>query len=501
MSDDALSPLTITAPDLLAFHRCQRIPYLNRHGSAEDKQDPSAYVGQLRQERQHHQQHIQVQFPGIEVDPTHPEGRSTPALMQQRIHRIYKAHLEVPLPGLETPSNLGDVQLRSQPDGLVWQGSDQDGHYTPVEIRASKRIKPDYELALAFHAFVLGQVQGFTPTTGWLVLQDGAWQTVRLRRWLNRIPTLIQSLGAVVTATEMPDVFMARSRCSLCPWQDFCREHSAQSDPLRLLPGVTRTRHPILVSAGITSIGELAQASVDQLSPLAGLGPKAAVQLVRQAQSTHSQKPVWIRPLEGLEGFDPWPQPVELCFDIEADPHHGVAYLLGVLLIRKGQVIDYHRLMAPDPAQEQQVWESFLTLSEQYPQAPIYHFHAFEVQTCRKLALKHGTAPRRLHRLLKRFVDLHQVVTHGVVLPIESYSLKTIARWLGFEWRLSESGGAQSIFWYAQWLETQDPHFLEWLATYNEDDCRATYRLKQWLAEATPPLALSADLRDLIEPI
>lgn len=486
MTDPAFAPLRLTAIELLAFHRCQRLPFLNRYGDPSHKQDPSDYVIQLRQERQAHQQAIQLQCPGEAVDPDAPEPMAaTQVLMEQRIRRIYN-------PDFEVEAEAFDLRLSSQPDGLFWQGS----HYCPVEIRASKRIKPEYELSLAFHALVLGRVQGITPTTGYLVLKDGSWQSVRLRRWLSWIPSLIQTYRETVGGSgtgaeaEMPDVFMARSRCDLCPWQGFCREHSAQSDPLRLLPGVTRTRHPILVSAGITSIADLAQASVASLSPLAGLGPKAALQLVRQAQSTHAQQPVWIRPLEGLEGFDPWPQPAELCFDIEADPHHGVAYLLGVLVIEQGQVVGYQSLLAQDPAHEQAIWEQFLALSEQYPQAPIYHFHAFEVQTCRKLALKYHTPSRRLHRLLKRFVDLHLVVTQGVVLPIESYSLKNIARWLGFEWRLRDAGGAQSIVGYAQWLKTQDPQFLDWLTTYNEDDCRATYRLKQWLAQSAPPLDL-----------
>jgi predicted RecB family nuclease len=74
-------------------------------------------------------------------------------------------------------------------------------------------------------------------------------------------------------------------------------------------------------------------------------------------------------------------------------------------------------------------------------------------------------------------------VTRTAALPIESYTLKLIAKWLGFEWRNSAANGAQAICWYSQWLETSDPQFLNDIVLYNEDDCLATYRVKDWLTQ------------------
>jgi predicted RecB family nuclease len=133
--------------------------------------------------------------------------------------------------------------------------------------------------------------------------------------------------------------------------------------------------------------------------------------------------------------------------------------------------------------EERQAWEQFLQLAQRYPDAPIYHFHGFEVQTCRRLGEQYRTDPRQLRQLLQRFVDLQAWVQRSVVLPIESYSLKNIARWLGFQWRLPDANGAQSIYWYSQWLETRERRYLEHSLIYNEDDCRATHRLKDWLSQ------------------
>jgi len=40
----------------------------------------------------------------------------------------------------------------------------------------------------------------------------------------------------------------------------------------------------------------------------------------------------------------------------------------------------------------------------------------------------------------------------------------------------------QCIYWYDQWLETGDRTFLgDVIQRYNEDDCRATRHIKDWL--------------------
>jgi uncharacterized protein len=86
-----------------------------------------------------------------------------------------------------------------------------------------------------------------------------------------------------------------------------------------------------------------------------------------------------------------------------------------------------------------------------------------------------------LQVLLSRFFDLHDWVTQAAILPIESYTLKFIARWLGFNWRDTSANGAQAICWFSQWLETHNRQFLDDIICYNEDDCRATYHVKEWL--------------------
>ena len=174
--------------------------------------------------------------------------------------------------------------------------------------------------------------------------------------------------------------------------------------------------------------------------------------------------------------------PIELYFDIEAEPELNLDYLHGVLVIdRYNNTEKYYEFIAESAAEEGVAWSQFLELMWTYPIAPIFHFCDYEVKTFKRLAKLYDTPAYLWKPVLKRFVDIHKYVTQKAIMPVESYALKPIARWLGFEWRDAKANGAQCVCWYDDWLKTGDRSILEAIVRYNEDDCRATYVVKDWL--------------------
>jgi uncharacterized protein len=247
----------------------------------------------------------------------------------------------------------------------------------------------------------------------------------------------------------------------------------------------------------------LAEADPVQLSPLPGFGSDAAHKLVRQARSVLQNRAFFVEDYPELSSNNGFAgdrnlsgkprQPflpsrelpsasVELYFDIEAEPTLNLVYLHGVLVVdRQARSQTFYPLLAERPQEESVVWQQFLDLVWDYPNAPIFHFCPFEAQTVERLAKLYDTPIHRIKPLLSRFFDLHDWVTRTVTLPVESYALKQIARWLGFAWRNPSANGAQSIYWYTQWLATGDRSYLNSIVIYNEDDCLATYHIKDWL--------------------
>jgi predicted RecB family nuclease len=80
----------------------------------------------------------------------------------------------------------------------------------------------------------------------------------------------------------------------------------------------------------------------------------------------------------------------------------------------------------------------------------------------------------------------------------ESYSLKALERHHGFrrlERTVREGGG--SIIAYETWLETQEDDLLETIRAYNEEDCRSTWSMRQWLhSEVRPEAAAEPEPED-----
>jgi predicted RecB family nuclease len=476
---------------LFNYQRCRRRTFLDVFGDQSQRDPPSDYLLKLRQDSLIHQRTV---IEGEPIDrPDYPRrdwnagAAATLALMQQGVDRIAQGVLLL---------DLGDIKLVSCPDLLIKQPGYSiwgDWHYAPTEIKLGKRPKLDYQMIAAFHAYVLAEVQGALPETSWLILRQRGAYAVSLSDMLPRMKAILQDCMELLLEQQEPEVFIAHNRCDLCPWLSHCYDIAQTEQHLSLLPGVTPSRYIHLQSLQLTTPEALAIAPPKQLETLPGFGSLVADRLVRQAQSSLQNRaiPVPTRlsnsvitatPTRLLTAEELPTASIELYFDIEAAPDHNLVYLHGVLAVdRLTQTETFYPLLADRPEDECVIWQQFLDLVWQYPDAPIFHFCPYEVQTVRRLSEVYGTPYERVEPLLRRFVDLHERVTRVATLPVESYALKPIARWLGFDWRNPEANGAQSIYWYAQWLTTGDRSFLDAILQYNEDDCRATYRVKDWL--------------------
>ena len=72
-------------------------------------------------------------------------------------------------------------------------------------------------------------------------------------------------------------------------------------------------------------------------------------------------------------------------------------------------------------------------------------------------------------------IDLYfDVVLKLTEWPTRDFSIKTLAKYLGFNWNDPHPSGAASIEWFDRWVRQRDPSIRKQILVYNEDDCRAT---------------------------
>ncbi len=484
--------MLLSAELLLYYQRCHRRAFLDVYGDATAQDPESEFLLKLQQDSRTHRatvmelQGLDYQQPDYDDGNWHAGAQATLELMERGVECIYKGVLFVEVED--------DIAIVCIPDLLVKQsGSSRFGDwlYVPTNIKLGKRPKLEYQIVTALDAIALKQIQGIQPPSAWLHLRERRPYRVNLDKCVPQMQRILDDCLDMLRRQQEPEVFISRQRCSLCHWLGSCHAIAQSQQHLSLLPGITPSRYERLKAANFGTLEAIAHASLERLDPL--VGPEIADRLVRQAQATlqnraflnppprHATLPF---PPDDWRSRDLPTAPVELYFDIEAEPEMSLDYLLGVLVVdRVRNTEQFYPFLAETPAEEGQIWQQFLDLVWAYPQAPIFHFCDYEVQTLIRLAKQYKTPRDRWKPILERFVDVHQWVKDTVVLPVESYALKPIARWLGFEWRGNSANGAQCICWYNQWLETGDRAYLDTIVRYNEDDCRATYVAKAWLAD------------------
>src|SRR3970282_2587751 len=90
--------------------------------------------------------------------------------------------------------------------------------------------------------------------------------------------------------------------------------------------------------------------------------------------------------------------------------------------------------------------------------------------------------------LLRRkvFVNLHTVVRQGLRAGVPSYSLREGEALAEFGRKAELRSGTRAVLAYERWMDTRDAALLAEIAAYNDEDCRATLALRDWLL-AHPP--------------
>jgi len=191
----------------------------------------------------------------------------------------------------------------------------------------------------------------------------------------------------------------------------------------------------------------------------------------------------------------PQPNPGDIYFDIEGDPFYdsgGLEYLLGYSFSEKDGTVAYKKQWATSRLEEKHAFEAFMQFVmkrwQQYPNLYIYHFAPYEPSAVKRLARVHAVFEKEVDDLLRaeRFIDLHSIFKESLLASVERYSLKELERFTTYTRLvdLHDAGKARKAVECA--LELHDfkslpAATLETIERYNEDDCRATHALHQWL--------------------
>lgn len=362
--------------------------------------------------------------------------------------------------------------------------------YEVADTKLKRRPHPKHVLQLVLYSDLLTEFQGAAPEFAHVELGTGERATLRLADYAHYARAARLRLEEFM-ADPTPTRPVPCSDCSLCRWADHCKSVWAAEDSLFNVANIAKGQVKKLEAAGISTMEGLA--SLDH--PIRGMAENTRSRLVTQARLQHARKsgdPTFeLRPSDPGKGFDllPQPQPGDIFYDIEGDPHYegGLEYLHGLWLDG-----EFRAFWAHDHDAEAQALADLLAFFRQrleaFPRAHIYHYAAYEVTALRRLTTKYGIGEAFLDRLLRerRFVDLFAVVRGGLIGSEPNYSIKSMEAFYDRkrEGEVKTAGG--SVVAYERWRETGDQHILDEIEDYNRIDCISTEELRDWLVSIRP---------------
>jgi uncharacterized protein len=399
--------------------------------------------------------------------------------------------------------------LRKQP------GESKFGAYLYEVIDAKLARVPTARavVQMCVYSDLLSAVQEAQPEFFW-ILPGGATtpQRLRLEDYASYYRRAKASFEAFVDDRGRAEPYPEPvQHCDICQWWMTCDKRRRDDDHLSLVAGISRKQRERLRASAVATTEKLGalppEAAVKgiEASALDRIRNQARIQVAgRRGDGRLYELLTDMAPGEGLEQLPP-PSSGDLFLDLEGDSfayENGLEYLFGVVELGR-PVFDfvntriegsprYLGFWAADPNEEKAAFESLMKRMQDglsaFPDMHIFHFGHREKDALKALSCRHGIREDLVDRILRGhvMVDLLNVVRQSLRASVEHYTLKNLEALYGFERKTPKRDAAWAMQMYGWWLETRedDPRLADYRETierYNEDDCRSTWKLRDWL--------------------
>ncbi len=371
--------------------------------------------------------------------------------------------------------------------------------YQPILARQGKKITREHKLTLAMTGLLINHLQKYQVQKGLILHKENEVIKVEKIRLSGNINTdLIDSLLNLekdIESITPPPITSNRKKCTICSWRKDCDAVAIKEGSLSEVSGIGAKRQLLLNKVGIKNIEELAKIKPYKLKEkLEIFGTQhgdISKQIILQSQSQSTNRAIKLNPeielnnLKKAKGL--------YIYDIESDPDIKHDFLHGFIRLPKNikneinlEKTKYSPLLNVEKNTESFLWKRItkkLSLNRDYP---IIHYGETEPISLLKLGLRQGADPHEIEALKKRFIDIHLLIREYWCLPVRNYGLKSIAEWIGFEWKQTNVDGARALLWWRQWKKSRKinkmySRNLNSIFEYNRDDCIATLMIAKWL--------------------
>jgi predicted RecB family nuclease len=493
--------------DLINYVRSEFITWMERwyldHPS-EAEPDPDSEEMQIVQDKGiEHERHflatLKTAGRGVtDFDGQKEHFQATIAAMRRGDEIIYQGYLQRDefagypdfLVRVDSPSSLG-----------TWS-------YEPWDTKLARHAKPYFLVQLCCYAEMIEAVQGVRPSHLRIVLgakTDAGPDTATFRTddfffYYRALKEAFLEQQRLFDPAQQPEI---NPFADLGRWAGYAERILEERDDLALVANIRSTQRRKLLETAIDTVAALAATDGIHIPRLNdALLDRLRRQARLQISSRGKDRPDFeLLPAEGAAGplglsLLPPASKGDIYFDMEGYPliDEGREYLFGACF-RENGVLAFRDWWAHDRQAEKKALEGFVTWAykrwQQFPDLHIYHYNHYEVTAVRRLMGKYGVCEDEIDGMLRGcvFVDLFKVVRQGLLIGEPSYSLKYVEHLYRGHREGDVASAGESMVYYQRWLVAQDGDtpatstILRQIRDYNEQDCRSTAELAEWLRE------------------
>lgn len=482
------------ATDVYDYHRpkeCRLRVYLRYHGVPEEP--PGQFQLLLRRLGEaHERRHLAILEDVVNLSACDPETKERRTLESIRAGAecIYQGRFVSRL-------DIGgeECDIVGEPDFLIRAESG----YVIQDSKLARNIDdrhPEILLQLRLYGWLYEQVVGAPPVGLQVHAGDGRIVPIPYDGGDSVVETLQFLREARLADAEFYEP-VGWTKCRGCGYFERCWAKAEKANDVALLPHVSQRWARRLHDRGVTDAGALAKAFAR--SDLRDLFYEKATRkrpAILKAEASRIQKSAEARqtgapvPLAPIELPDP---SSAIMIDLEGLPAYSdeieEVYLWGFKDFRRSPARYLSAQAGFGLDGDREGWEAFLRIAEELlsenPDFRFVHYGTYE-RTKIDLYRRRYEDPRGVaERLLTRLFDLYPALTEAVALPVASYGLKAVERYVGFERKIPEANGQWAIAQYIEAVESGDEtaclSVLDQIKAYNQEDLDATWAVLSWL--------------------
>jgi len=392
-----------------------------------------------------------------------------------------------------------DTEIRGEPDFLI----KSEDKYIIRNISMARRINqedhPELFLEICLHGWLLEETSGTAPARLEICGGDGTIHSIAYDGGSSPLKTLAE-IAVIRRLPEQPYSPVGWTKCSECAFHDYCWQRAEEAHDVSIIAGIDQQLARSLRRLGCFDIESLIRRFDDEtLSILQSRGSKSRVgnrasKVLQMATAALERKHIVID-----RNLLPQGQNFAV-IDFEGLPPHlnndTSVYLWGCQVFGDNPGDYMTAIVDCDTTDDAGAWFMFLDnvsqILEKYGDIVFLHWHHYERTMLTLYRERHGDRSNFCERILHNSRDLKHILQDSVALPLPSYSLKVVEKYVGFERTQKQYGGNWAIVKFIESMELSDDkarrEILGEILNYNREDLLATWNVFTWIKDQVSKL-------------